>query len=109
VVVRVVRVYVVVLGAEIAVFCPVERNSCLLRVVVGGLRSGVVRDAGIMVQVVVVVVYYVGVDVGIGSMCDVYVICGLHVVSVDGGGVVVVVVGVVGIVVHVVVSVFYCL
>jgi hypothetical protein len=109
VVVRLVRVYVVVLGAEIAGFCPVERNSCLLRVDVGGLRSRVVRDAGIMVWVVVVVVYYVGVDVGIGSMCDVYVICGWHVVSVDGGGVVVVVVGVVGIVVHVVVSVFYCL
>jgi hypothetical protein len=55
------------------------------------------------------VVCYVGVGVGIGSMCDVYVICGWYVVSVDGGGVVVVVVGVVGIVVHVVVSVFYCL
>jgi hypothetical protein len=93
----------VVLGAEISGFCPVERNSCLLRVVVGGFRSGVVLDAGIMVRVVVVVVYYVGVDVGIGSMCDVYVVCGWPVVSVDGGGAVVVVVGVVGIVVHVVV------
>jgi hypothetical protein len=109
VVVTVVRVYVVVLGAGIAGFCPVERGSYLLRVVVGGWRSGVVRDAGIMVRVVVVEVYYVGVDVDIGSMCDVYVICGWHVVSVDGGGVVVVVVGVAGIVVHVVVSVFYCL
>ena len=48
-------------------------------------------------------------DVDIGSRCDVYVICGWHVVSVDGGGVVVVVVGVAGILVHVVVSVFYCL
>jgi hypothetical protein len=43
----VVRVYVVVLGAEIAGFCPVEINSCLLRVVVGGWRSGVVQDVGI--------------------------------------------------------------
>jgi hypothetical protein len=108
VVVRLVRVYVVVLGAEIAGFCPVERNSCLLRVVVGGWRY-VVRDASSGVRVMVVVVCFVGADVGIGSMCDVYVICGWHVVSVDGGGVVVVVVGVVGIVVHVVVSVFYCL
>jgi hypothetical protein len=108
-VVRVVRVYVVVLGAGIAGFCPVERDSYLLRVVVGGWRSGVVQDVGIMVRVVVVVMYDVGVDVGICSMCDVYVICGWYVVSVDGGGVVGVVVGVVGIVVHVVVSVFYCL
>jgi hypothetical protein len=109
VVVRVVRVYVGVLGAENVGFCPVERNSCLLRVDVGGWRSGVVQEAGIMVRIVVLVVCYVGVDVGIGSMCDVYGIYGWYVVNVDGGGVVVVVVGVVGIVVQAVVSVFYCL
>jgi hypothetical protein len=64
----VVLVYGVVLGAETMVFCPVERNSYVLRMVVGGWRYGVVRNAGSGVRVVVVVVCFVGVDMDTGAM-----------------------------------------
>jgi hypothetical protein len=76
-------------GVETRVFRPVKRNSYLLRVVDGGWRY-VVWGAGSGGQVMVVVVCFVGADVGIDAMFSGQVCGGWYGAGVGGDLVVVV-------------------
>jgi hypothetical protein len=89
---NVVLVIWVVFGGGILGFCLEIGNSCVLRVVVGGWRCGMVRGASGGVRVVVVVVSVRGVDVDNGAMISGQVLGGWYVVCVGGGCILVVVV-----------------